>query len=377
MKVLILTCSTGGGHNAAAYAIEEELYKEGHETVVLDHLSLAGERVSKDVGELYVSTVKTMPVVFGKVYQLGMKISHMVKRSPIYYANGLVSGYLEQYLRRNKFDAIVMPHLFPAETITYLKRKGVKIPLTLFVATDYTCIPFTEETNCDYYILPHKELLQEYVKRGLSKEKLICLGIPVSEKFGRNICRIEARRRLQLNVSEKLYLIAGGSMGAGNVTRLAAEIHKNCNRRDGIVIICGNNHALYNRLKKCYENNHRIRVVAHTDRMALYMKASNVIFTKPGGLTSTEAVVARIPIIHTKPIPGCGSMNRDFFVSHGMSVSPSTVKKQVKKGVELATGIDQRNRMIKAQQRHGNANAAKDIVHFIYRNHFIPRTYNQ
>ena len=236
MKVLILSCSTGGGHNAAAYAIEEQLLKEGHVAIVLDHLELAGERVSKDVGELYVNTVKTVPYVFGKVYQLGMTVSHLVKRSPVYYANGLVAHYLERYLRERHFDAIVMPHLFPAEAITYLKRQGVKLPLTVFIATDYTCIPFTEETDCDYYIIPHEELTREYVKRGIPKEKLIGLGIPVSGKFVRNISKSDARFRLRLTGLEKLYLVAGGSMGAGDVARLAEELYRKCAKRDGIIL---------------------------------------------------------------------------------------------------------------------------------------------
>jgi len=64
-----------------------------------------------------------------------------------------------------------MPHLYPAETITYMKRKGMKLPLTLAVMTDYTCIPFWEETDVDYYIAPHESLIKPCVRRGLPKEK--------------------------------------------------------------------------------------------------------------------------------------------------------------------------------------------------------------
>ena len=52
---------------------------------------------------------------------------------------------------------VVMPHLYPAETITYMKSKREwNLPLTVAVMTDYTCIPFWEETECDYYIAPHR-----------------------------------------------------------------------------------------------------------------------------------------------------------------------------------------------------------------------------
>lgn len=366
MKVLILSCSTGGGHNAAAYALLEQLEKEGHSAVVMDHLNLVGEKVSKEVGALYVNTVKTAPLVFGGAYQLGMMVSRHAKRSPVYYANGLVASHLERYLKEHSFDAILMPHLFPAETITYLKRKGVELPLTIYVATDYTCIPFSEETDCDYYILPHYGLVGEYVQRGVSREKLIPLGIPVSGKFHRKISQEQARLRLRLQDIDRLYLVAGGSMGAGAMAKLTATLHKQCKKRDGMVLICGNNQSLYHKLKKRYGNNPRIRVVPRTKHMSLYMKASDVIFTKPGGLTSTEAAVAGIPIVHTKPIPGCETVNRDFFVSHGMSVSSLTVKKQVEEGVKLASEKYARDQMELAQKRGSYAYAARNIVAFIH-----------
>ena len=63
-------------------------------------------------------------------------------------------------------DVLVMPHLYPAETITYMKRKGMKLPLTVAVMTDYTCIPFWEETDCDYYVMSHEALRKILCKTG-------------------------------------------------------------------------------------------------------------------------------------------------------------------------------------------------------------------
>ncbi len=72
-----------------------------------------------------------------------------------------------------------MPHLYPAETAIYMKRKGMKLPVTIAVMTDYTCIPFWEETD-DYYILPH-EALRNLHKRGIPDEKIQTFGIPVAK----------------------------------------------------------------------------------------------------------------------------------------------------------------------------------------------------
>ena len=367
MKVLILSCSTGGGHNAAAYALAEQFIKEGHEAQVMDHLKLAGEKVSEEVGNLYVKSVQTMPSVFGGVYRIGMAVSKKVKHSPIYYANSLVAGQLEEYLKTHHYDAILMSHLYPAETITCLKRKGLALPLTIAVSTDYTCIPFWEETECDYLITPHQELIREYVKRGIPRDRLIGLGIPVSSRFNRKTTRREARTRLRINQTGRMYLVAGGSMGAGDLAKLASGIYKKIEPGDGMVVICGNNHSLYNKLMSKYGKRHNVRIVTRTEHMALYMKACDVIFTKPGGLTSTEAAAAGIPIVHTKPIPGCETENRNFFVSHGMSVSPNSVQAQILAGVALASRKDKSERMRRAQSKYGNADAARRIVHFVCR----------
>ena len=95
------------------------------------------------------------------LYKLGALVSRVPGKSPVYYANSLVARHLAKYLEQKSYDAIVMPHLYPAEMISYIKRKGWNCPKSVYVATDYTCIPFTGETECDYYVIPHEELEKE------------------------------------------------------------------------------------------------------------------------------------------------------------------------------------------------------------------------
>ena len=118
MNVLILSCNTGGGHNAAARAAAEAFRAHGEEAVVLDYLKLAGEKVSRTVGNVYVETVKIAPGLFGLLYKIGMLVSRLLRRSPVYYVNGKMAVYLAAYLKKHPVDVIVMPHLYPAETIT-------------------------------------------------------------------------------------------------------------------------------------------------------------------------------------------------------------------------------------------------------------------
>lgn len=365
MKVLILSCNTGGGHNAAARAVAEAVRAHGDFAEILDYLCLAGNGVSRLVGDGYVEVVKKAPKAFGIAYHLGMAVSRCMRKSPVYYANARMAGYLSEYLKEHQVDAIVMPHLYPAETLTYMKRKGMHLPLTVAVMTDYTCIPFWEETDCDYYVVPHKKLCTQIVKRGIPKEKLKVFGIPVSPKCKEERTKEQARFELQMEQEKKYILIAAGSMGTKALFRMAELLVYMQNDEERLILICGNNQSLYKKLCRKYENRKTVRIVGYTDQMPLYLKACDVIFTKPGGLTSTEAAVCGIPIVHIKPIPGCETENRKFFRKLGMSISGKTVLGQAVNGIRLLNDQTKAQNMILAQKREINPDASEELYYFL------------
>lgn len=368
MKVLILSCNTGGGHNAAARAVAEAVRAHGDFAEILDYLCLAGNGVSRLVGDGYVEVVKKAPKAFGIAYHLGMAVSRCMRKSPVYYANARMAGYLSEYLKEHQVDAIVMPHLYPAETLTYMKHKGMHLPLTVAVMTDYTCIPFWEETDCDYYVVPHKKLCTQIVKRGIPKEKLKVFGIPVSPKCKEERTKEQARFELQMEQEKKYILIAAGSMGTKALFRMAELLVYMQNDEERLILICGNNQSLYKKLCRKYENRKTVRIVGYTDQMPLYLKACDVIFTKPGGLTSTEAAVCGIPIVHIKPIPGCETENRKFFRKLGMSISGKTVLGQAVNGIRLLNDQTKAQNMILAQKREINPDASEELYYFLKKN---------
>ena len=118
MRVLILSCNTGEGHNAAGQAIKEQLEAQGHEAVMLDMMSFGRKHTSALVGGGYVKTVTLMPKVFGMVYQAGQLVRKIKCKSPVYYANARLAKPLKRYLEKEHFDILVTPHLYPAETFT-------------------------------------------------------------------------------------------------------------------------------------------------------------------------------------------------------------------------------------------------------------------
>ena len=362
MKVLILSCSTGGGHNAAGKAVKERLEFEGHEAVLLDPFTLSSERTARIVGNAYIKIASHIPSFFGFLYKLGGAVSSSRHKSPVYYANTLMAKHLKRFLTKNHFDAIVTPHLFPAEMITCMKRRNMEIPPAIAVATDYTCIPFWEETQCDYYILPHPDLITENTDRGLPKDKLDPIGIPVGMAFSEKPDKSKAKTRLHLPADKPVFLIMSGSMGFGKIHLFVFELTRKLIHDEQLIIICGNNQKMYRILKRTYKRNKNVHVTGYTDHVSEYMDASDVIFTKPGGLTSTEALVKNIPIVHTAAIPGCETKNSEFFAARGLSLASEHIHTQVSQGITLAENKEIRDAMISTQKKYAFPNASADLV---------------
>lgn len=362
MDVLILSCSTGGGHNAAGRAVKEEMERRGHHVVMFDPYALAGEKVERRVSRSYVAIAQRTPRLFGVIYTLGNGYRRLPFRSPVYFANKAMIGKMQAYLAEHHFDAVFMPHVFPGEILTYMKDKGMTVPKMFFIATDYVCTPFTEETKCDYYITPAKELADDFIRRGIPAEKLIPAGIPVAHAFSAPISREQAIEALGLDADKRYLLISGGSMGAG-VSRTIGEVLRYMQHRPDrhLIVICGNNQRLLADLRTEYGENEQLTLLGSTDQMALYMKAADVYLSKPGGLSSTEAAVSGTPLIHISPIPGCENKNMAFFAEHGMSIAVGDRTEKLTEALEALQAPDAVREMRENQKKYINGHAASDI----------------
>lgn len=365
MKVLILSCNTGGGHNAAGRALYEEFHRRGIACEFLDTLSFAKPRSSKQASSIYVNVTTKTPFLFQAAYNIAHWISSPHRKSIVYAFNSKYADKLGDYIEEHQFDAVVMPHLFPAEAITYLqKKRNLKIR-TYAVATDYTCIPFWEETNPDYFIIPHRELTREFIRHGIPHEKLIPLGIPVQRTFGVRRDQAEARQALALPIDGKMVLVMSGSMGYGSLGTITEKLRKEYGNRLTIVVLSGTNEKVREKLKKQFSPYSNVYIVEYTDQVSLYMDAADVLLTKPGGLTFTEAACKKIPLILTDPIPGCETMNASFFFRHKMAFLPDSKKAYLDAVRKLLDDPDARTQMMSAQEAHVSPQAATQICGFI------------
>lgn len=167
------------------------------------------------------------------------------------------------------------------------------------------------------------------------------------------------------SMSCRWYLIMSGSMGFGKTELLIQEIIAKHGQDVEIFAVCGSNHELKLRLDKCFSESRHLHTIGFTNKVSMLMDACDVLFTKPGGLSSTEAAAKNIPLVHTAPIPGCETDNARFFHYHGMSYSTVDVQQQVAVADKLCTDSAYRMQMQLAQQSNIFSDTCKNIFSLI------------
>lgn len=362
-KVLILSCGTGGGHNSAAKAIQENLIEKGIEADFVEYLDIINSKLKDSVNHLYLKTTDKNGKVFKVVYRLGELYEKTKLKSPVYQLNSLNKKKLYQYIKENGYQYVVTTHLFAAQALTAIKKD---YPIHFMqVATDYVSIPFWEETNPDYFIIPSKELVKDFQYKGIIMEKIVPLGIPVAKAYREEYKKEDCKEELKLKADRKYVLVLTGSMGFGSVLQMVEELVKNI-KNVTFLVSCGNNIKLWQDLKKQYgEQNPFVIPLPYTNHLSQYMKSSEVILSKPGGLTTTEIATLRKPLIHTMPIPGCENYNADFFSQRNMSIQCHTIDEVVEKTKELLENEELQKEMIENQKQYINIKACEEITKII------------
>ena len=357
-KVLILSCGTGGGHNSAAKAILEELLSQGLEADFMEYLEIINTNLKNKVNEIYLKSTNNEGKTFKVAYKLGEIYQKTNIKSPVYGLNQLNKNKLYDYIKRNGYEYIITTHLFAAQALTAIKKEH-RINFTA-VATDYVCIPFWRETNPDFMITPSDELKSSFIDQGVKENKLIPLGIPVKRAYSEDYDINDCKKKVGLDINKRYVLLLTGSMGFGNVEEIVDELNNNINRIN-LIVACGTNKELYEKLKE--KNN--VIPLEFTENIDLYMKSSDIILSKPGGLTTTEIAVLGKPFIHTMPIPGCENYNANFFESHKMSLKCMNIPEIVESTKLLLENKDLCRELVENQRKYMNRNSCRDLVNLI------------
>lgn len=365
MRILMLSANTGEGHNATARAMTQSLEKSGVDCTIVDTLEYLSPALSKFICSWHVRLYKYAPKLWDKGYRaLEKNIGDGEEFTPIYEILAAGAGKLHTVLESGGFDAVVCVHVFAGMMMTEVRRQYETTIPTFFVATDYTCSPYVDHCEMDYYVIPAGQLVQEFAGAGIPEQKLLPLGIPVRPEFYGSHDRAAARRELELPESGRVVLLMCGSMGCGPITQIAGDLAKGLTGDDLVVAFCGRNEKVLEELSGIQDK--RLRVLGFTDQVEKYMDAADMMVTKPGGLSTTEAANKHLPMVFIDAVGGCEYRNFDFFVDRGYALGSREPEEVLRIALRLASDGDSLQKMkatlASAFTRNGTREICAEIV---------------
>ena len=342
-KVLIMSASTGGGHNRAARAIKEELESRtidnmSIECEIVDSLKLVNNTMDKVISRGYEKSALYTPKAYGSVYRFSettIASKNEFKTNPL---TSLMARKFKHLLNESTPDLIIGTHPFPMIALSTLKKNNnihslsrsesfykstkVDIPPMISVLTDYTTHSTWIQNEIDYYIVGHEYVKELLVYEGVDSEKVKAFGIPVEKSFLSHRDRETVLTELGLSPEKLTVLLMGGSFGAGNIKETLEDLIA-IDRDFQILGITGRNEHLKDKLSKMLDStihNKNICLLGYTNKMNDILASIDVLISKPGGLTTTEALLNDVPMIVPYFIPGQEEENLDFLTNCGAAL---------------------------------------------------------
>lgn len=320
MKTLILSISTGQGHHATGQAIENALKKRGIDCETLDAYEYIEPILSHLVSKGYLLSTAYAKRISSKLYDLVVKKNKPLKKYSVpKITNTVWARDLRTYIEETKPDVIICTHVLSAILVNIMRERQWVDAVTVGVVTDFTLHPLWEEARLiDYYVTPTDLLEFQMAKKGLEISKMLPIGIPINPKFSEKIDRLEARTRLGLDLHKHTILLMSGSMGYGKID----ESIERLDRLDfdfQVIVVCGNNKKMYKKVKDLTTKK-RFDIYGYVDNVDVMMDAADCIITKPGGITTSEAMAKGLPMIMVNPIPGHEMRNAEFMLNNGLAL---------------------------------------------------------
>ena len=371
-RVLILTCNTGEGHNSTAAAIKAAMEAAGIPCDMTDALGFCSHRFSRLISGGHVWIYRHMPWAFSASYSFMEHCPYLHSaRSPLWHllSSGTDSLYL--YMIKGGYNTVICPHVF-ANRMVYHVRQKYGLPVrSCFVATDYTCSPGVAAGEADYCCIPDESLRDEFVRCGVERNTLRVTGIPVSPCFYEKIPKEEAKNRLGLPRDRKHLMMMCGSMGCGPMWRLARLLEKELENGASftVSVLCGTNRKLYRKMQARFGVNPAFRIEGFTREMPLWMNSADLYLTKPGGLSTTEALVKGLPMVLVNAVSGCESYNLRLMVKKGGALTGRSARQLAVQCVRLLDDPAELEKMSAALKPSVCETAAERIVAVIRERH--------
>ncbi len=323
MKVLILTVTAGGGHNSTASAIQTCFEKRGIDCRVLDAYLNVNRGLYSLISKGYLLSTADFKKTYAYFYaKLEKRRSNSYSTSFTRTAYGMFRKKMLAAIDEYQPDVIVYTHVFAGIMLDVLDQRSPLQVRTIGVLTDFAMHPFWEETlRTDRVVIPNEMLIPAALRKGLREEQIAPIGIPIRPQFSEKVDRAEARRHFGLAEDRTTLLLMGGSMGYGSIAETLADLDALPSPMQ-ILCVCGSNQKAKEEIDGMTFR-HTVKNFGYTDEVSLMMDAADCIVTKPGGLTTSEALAKRLPMVICNPIPGQEDRNTEFLLNNGAAVRVS------------------------------------------------------
>ena len=321
--------------------------------------------MSRVVSDGYLQMVKTIPQMYRYIYARAERATEVGPFRT--WAHQFTAQNLRPLMERERPDAVVCTHAFPSGAMAEYKRIFADAPPVVGIVTDFAVHAFWMHDNIEGYCVATDAMRETMVARGICKERVEVMGIPVDPRFARGSERVHAiRERLGLPQDRQIALLMGGGLGIGGLERTIRAMD-NLDAPIAAVVIAGRNARVEARVLAAAQSvRYPVRVVRFVDNVYDYMHAADVFVTKPGGLSTAEALAARIPIVLLKPLPGQEERNVRVLSDWGCAIRARRMADVPDALAAVLTDSTRRERMIEAAGRYGRPCAARDAASLIF-----------
>jgi processive 1,2-diacylglycerol beta-glucosyltransferase len=326
-RVLFLYLTKHSGHYAAAVAVERALRRlePGVETMLLDSFSHTNPVLSKVTLKAYLAALRVAPEIWEYMYD-NPEFKERTKRIRDLLNRGN-SRKLEKVLLQFQPDAVVCTQAFACGVLASWKQAtGRQRPALVGVLTDYVAHRYWAHDQVDLYIAPNNETRNTLISQGVRPDRVWVSGIPVCTDFLAPVNRAAVVRALGLRPGLPKILVMGGSLGLGPMKSVIRKLDRLPQPFD-LIAVTGQNQELQTRLQRKGDRlRHRTAILGFAGNVNELMEVADLAVTKPGGMTTAEALIKCLPMIIINPIPGQEQKNAQFLLANGVAVQARQAK---------------------------------------------------
>lgn len=356
--VIFFYVSKFSGHRYAAEAVKKAIHSiDASVACYCIDAAYAYPNLGPIISQLYLEIIQKVPHIWNYLYD-NPEINDVIKELREIF-NFLHVPKLRKLLKEHKKAVLVCTHTIPAGIIAYEKlRRKINLPL-VGIPTDHFISSYWLSEGIDLYLVPNNKAAQKLLSAGIPQSRIHITGIPIDLSFSNSMKKEEAKKHFNLDPAKPSVLLMGGANGLGPIKKMLECLYKNSFPYN-CVVVTSRNKKLRNELKKKF--NGRFHIYGFIKNISRIMSATDVIVTKPGGMTTSEALAMNIPMILVEPLPGQEEINAEYLVKHNLAELCSSIEALP---TYIETAISQKNKIKQRLQAFAKPFAALDCAKHI------------